>query len=190
MEDKDKEKKDEKEKKEKDDNSQDQQLKDLEKEIQNLLDDMKVALGDEQVPDIKIISAQKPNKKKMMLFMLLELLISIALMVGLTGYIKWFRCDHLYIYFLVILGIGILDVLGYWVINRFFVKWLFYSFGSLFLVPKILIFVLTGFIVPLFGTLDIARMLIVALLYTVIKSIIMRIVRGNKTNISFNAIRK
>lgn len=190
MENKDKEKKDEQEKKEKDNKSTDQQLKDLEKEIQNLLDDMNVVLGDEQVPNIKILSTEKPKKKETIILMLVELLISIVLMVGLTGYIKWFRCDELYIYFLVILGIGILDILGNWVVHRFFIKWIFHSFGSLLLIPKIIIFVLTGFLVPLFGTLDIARLIIVALLYTVIKSIIMRFVRGNKSIISFKAIQK
>lgn len=191
MEDKDKEKKEEKEeKKEKPDNSQDEQLKQLEKEIENLLDDMKLALGDDNVPNIKIISAEKPSKKKVLLLMLIELLVSVALMVGLTGYIKWFRSDKLYIYFLVIFGIGLLDILGTWIINRFFVKATFYSFGTVYLVPKVVIFVLTGFIVPLLGTFDISRMIIVSILYIIIKSIIMKFIRGNKSNISFNAIHK
>ena len=185
----------EKEEKEKKDNKesespQEKQLKELEDEISKLLDDMKVVLGEDSVPDVKVVSSNKISKKKILLFQLIEVFVSIAILVGLTGYIKWFRCDELYYYFIVIGGISILEfILGY-LVNRFFVKQIFYSFGLLMLVPTIITFILAGFLIPLFGTINIGKLVLVGILYMIVKRILMKIIKGNNSSFRINKIKK
>ena len=179
----------EKEKKE-EESSQDKQLKELEDEISKLLEDMKLVMGEESVPDVKVVSSNKISKKKILLFQLIEVLVSIAILVGLTGYISWFRCEKLYYYFIVIGGISILEfVLGY-LVNRFLVKMIFYSFGLIMLVPTIVAFVLAGFIIPLFGTINIGRLVLVGVLYMIVKRILMRIIKGGNSSFRIKTIKK
>lgn len=170
--------------------TQDEQLKQLEDEIKNMLEDMKVVLGDDAVPDVKIVSTQKVSKKKILLFQLIEVLLSIGILVGLTGYISWFKCDKLYFYFIVIGGMTIIEfILGY-IVNRFMVKAIFYSFGLVMLVPSVIAFIFAGLLIPLVGAIDIGKLLIVCVLYMIIKRIIMRLIKGNNSSFRIQTIRK
>lgn len=189
--DKEKNNKQEEEKNEKKEtSSQDEQLKQLEDEIQKMLDDMKVVLGDNQVPDVKVISSNKVSKKKILLFQAIEVLISILILIGLTGYIKWFRCDKLYDYFIIIGGITIIEfVLGY-LINRFCVKAIFFSFGLITLVPTIVAFVFAALLIPLIGTISAGKLVLVGLLYMIAKRIIMRLIKGNNSSFRIKTIKK
>ena len=170
--------------------TQDEQLKQLEDEIKNLLDDMKLVLGEEGVPDVKVISSKKISKKKLLLFQFIEVLLSIGILVGLTGYISWFRCDKLYYYFIVIGGMSILDFALSYIINRFFVRVIFYTFGLVMIVPAIVVFILSGLVIPLFGTIDIGRLILVAILYIVVKRLIMFFIKGNNSNFHIQTIKK
>lgn len=188
----DKEKKDneKEEKKKEEESSQDKKLKELEDEITKLLDDMKVVLGDDQVPDVKVVSSNKVSSKKLLLFQLIEVLISIAILVGLTGYISWFRCEELYSYFIVIGSMTIVEFILGFIINKFFVKAIFYSFGAILLVPTIIVFVVAGFVIPLFGTINIAQLIIVGILYMIAKRITMRFIKGDNSSFRITTIKK
>ena len=179
----------EKEDKKKDESSQEKQLKELEEEISKLLDDMKVVLGDDQVPDVKVVSSNKIGWKKVFLFQVIEVLVSIVIMIGLTGYIKWFRCDELYKYFIVIGGMILIEFILGFVVNRFLLKAIFYSFGTVLLVPSIVAFTLAGFLIPLVGTIDVSLLIIVAILYMIAKRIIMRFIKGDNSSFRIKTVK-
>ena len=196
MDDKEKEEKKEeekdpkKEKKKENLSPQDEQLKQIEDEIKGLLEDMKVMLGDENVPDVKVVSSNKISKKKVLLFQFIEWLLSIAILVGLTGYVKWFRCEELYTYFIVIGGLTIIEFIISYLINRFMVKLIFYSFGAILLLPTIIAFVMGGLLIPLLGTIDVGRLILVGILYMIVKRIIMRLIKGNNSSFRIRTIKK
>ena len=185
--DKDKKNKEKEDKKE--ESSQEKQLKELEEEISKLLDDMKVVLGDDQVPDIKVVSSNKIGWKKVFLFQVIEVLISIVILVGLTGYIKWFRCDELYKYFIVIGSMTIIEFILGFVVNRFLLKAIFYSFGTVLLIPSVVAFTLAGFLIPLVGSIDITLLIIVAILYMIAKRIIMRFIKGDNSSFRIKTVK-
>ena len=176
--------------KKQEESSDEKKLKELEEEISKLLDDMKVVLGDNEVPDVKVMSSNKVSGKKLILFQLIEVIVSIAILVGLTGYISWFRCDELYSYFIVIGGMTIIEFVLSYIINKFFLKAIFFSFGAILLVPTVAVFILAGFIIPLFGTIDISRLIIVGILYMISKRIIMRFIKGDNASFKIKTIKK
>lgn len=195
MDDKEKEKKEEeketkKEKKKESLSPQDEQLKQLEDEIKGLLEDMKIMVGDDNVPDVKVVSSNKISKKKILLFQLIEWLLSIAILVGLTGYVKWFRCEKLYNYFIVIGGLTIIEFIISYLVNRFMVKAIFYSFGIIMLLPTVIAFTLGALLIPLVGTIDFGKLILVGILYMLVKRIIMRFIKGNNSSIKIKTIKK
>lgn len=193
MKDEDLEKKEENSSEDKDNkekNSQEEEIKRLEKEIQDMIEDMKTVMGDDAVPDVKIMAAPPISKKRRFTFMLIEILISILSLVALTGYIKWIKCDKIYFYFINIGMIVLIESILSFLINRFGIKLIIYSFGTIIYVPAIIGFFVVGLLTLGITSLEIGKTILVCVLYLIIKKIIMWLIKGTSKPIQVKEIKK
>lgn len=170
--------------------SQEEQIKKLEEELQAMIEDMKTVMGDDAVPDIKVMAAPPVSKKKRFLFGLIEILISILTIVALTGYIKWIKCDKIYFYFINMAVIIVIEFVLSWLIKRFGLKLIIYSFGAISYVPPIIGFLIVGIFAFGAETLDVGKTVLVGILYIIIKKLIMWLIKGAQKPIQIKEIKK
>src|SRR5574344_2057024 len=96
--------------------SQEEQLKDVEKELKNMIEDMKVVMGD-NVPEIKVMAIGPKEKKKILMYQIIEAFISIIVLIALIGYLDWIKSEKLYQFFIFAGGLVLIEFMLSYVIN-------------------------------------------------------------------------
>ncbi|HKM30192.1 MAG TPA: hypothetical protein VJZ51_05510 [Bacilli bacterium] len=134
-----------KEKREKIEKDFEKSMRDLEKQVEDLKES-----GVIDPNKIKVIKIKLPNidpKKKKLLF-ITEIIISLLLFFGLSGYIKWVDYPELF-YFFIAGGIYVFtEVIFRKAIDLLLPKFAVYSLGAFSIIAGMIAFVLTMFFAP------------------------------------------
>ena len=57
------------------------------------------------------------------------------------------------------------------------------------LAPSIISFTIAGFLIPLVGTINIGKLMLVGILYMIVKRVLMRIIKGNNSSFRIKTIK-
>lgn len=176
---KNKEKKDKVEKKD----SRKEQLDKIQKELDDLVENMKVVTG-ENVPDLKITDITKKGiMQRKATYTIIEVVLSIIILIALSGYFNWFAYRALWnVFVMIAIVVGIEFVLNF-LINRFFIKLFIYSFGLIKIVPSIIGFVIACLFSPGISITNIGLGIIIFILYLIVKNVLMFLIEGKRIKI-------
>lgn len=143
----------------------DEQLKELNEKIAELLDDeldekdkSKLMLTNGDIEAIRIIGKW-------------QIIINILALVAMTGFIKWFNYSNIYMALVLMFIIAGLDSILSLIIDKFFVRMILFSLGSIKLLPSALGFAIAYFL-PTIEVVSFGKVVIVYILYNILKKLI------------------
>ena len=154
------------------------EMQQIEEEMAKMLQEMENYLGSE-VSNVKIVTIDKKQKRKFLIFHILEIVLSVVLLFASIGYLKWVACDKLYQYFILIGGIVLIEYLLRFFIKKVGLKLIILSFGAIFIVAPILAFVISLSFTPGVEVLNYGLLIVVFILYLLIKKVFMSFLTEN-----------
>lgn len=164
----------------KDTNIDKNELQQIEEEMEKMLQEMESYLGSE-VTNVKIVTIDKKQKRTLMIFNVLEIILSVVLLFSSIGYLKWVKCEKLYQYFILIGGIVLIEYLLRIFIKKVGLKLIILTFGAIFLVAPLIAFIICLSFTPGVEILNYGLLVIVFILYLLIKKVFMRFLTGTNS---------
>ena len=164
-----KQKKDNKKKNKRNDERQ-KAIEKAQKELEDLITNMNNLMGDEENP-IKMLEIRIPTRKEKILGFIINVVLSIIVLLSLTGFIDWLYYDNILFLFAFIIIVIASECFLNWVIMYFFGKYILYSFGTIKILAPIIGFLVGIFVFPLVEIKNIALTIFVFILYNVLKKV-------------------
>lgn len=152
----------------------------IQEEINKLREQIEMMTG-EEAPVIKVVNPQRISPKKYFLYVLLKMVLSIIILASLSGFIEWMDFNNILFALLTIISIVLVETILMVIINRFCIRWIFFTFGLINLVPVIISFVLAYNFAYNVSFPNVGKMILVAFLYIIIRKIVLRVMNSDDT---------
>lgn len=155
-----------------------EELKQIEDDINRMVQEMEDYL-EKGMPNVKIITLDKRQKRIMTYHLIIEIVLSIVLLFSSLGYLKWLECDKLYQYFILVGGIVLLEYVTSYLIKKLFLKMVIFSGGLILYLAPIFGFIISVIFAPGAVVLNFGLMFVVLILYIIVKKIFMTFIKGD-----------
>lgn len=119
--------------------------------------------------EIKIVNGKPKLSLKTRLIDLCRPLCGFVILIALTGFIKWINYDKFYIAVIAMFIIAVIDYISELIIKKYFFVQAIKSFGSLYLLPPVISFVLVCVFFPYLQFPSIGLVLLVMVIFIVVK---------------------
>lgn len=164
---------------ESEDNNDNIDPENMEKEVEKLLKEMEDLLGD-NISNVKVVAIDQKQKRKLFIFQVIEVVLSVILLFASIGYLEYVRCEELYQYFILIGGIVLLEYLFKYIIKKTLLKLIILTFGTITILAPILSFVLCLSFAPGVEIISYGLLIVGFIAYLIIKKIFMSFLMGNR----------
>lgn len=162
-----------------DDNKENIDPENMEEEVEKLLKEMEELLGD-NISNVKVVAIDQKQKNKLVIFQVIEIVLSVFLLFASIGYLGYLRCEELYQYFILVGGMVLLEYLFKYIIKKTLLKLIILTFGAITLLAPIISFILCLCFAPGVEIVDYGLLIVGFLAYLIIKKIFMSILMGNR----------
>lgn len=132
--------------------------------------------------EIKMVNGKPKLSLKTRLIDLCRPLFGFVILIALTGFIKWINYDKFYTAVIAMFIIAVIDYISELIIKKYFFVQAIKSFGSLYLLPPVISFVLVCVFFPYLQFPSIGLVLLVMVIFIVVKKFFFSII--NKIIIS------
>lgn len=119
--------------------------------------------------EIKMVNGKPKLSLKTRLIDLCRPLFGFVILIALTGFIKWINYDKFYIAVIAMFIIAVIDYISELIIKKYFFVQAIKSFGSLYLLPPVISFVLVCVFFPYLQFPSIGLVLLVMVIFIVVK---------------------
>ncbi len=171
-----KQKKDRKIKENNSKSKRDKKIDNTQKEIEDLINNLNELLGEsgdvQKIFEVKILT-----KKELFIMSIMEVVFSILVLLGLSGFINWLYYDNMFQLFGFVGITVLLDICFDFLIKRFFSRLLLMSFGTISIFAPIAAFLIGVFIFPFVEVKGVFLAILVFVLYNIIKKIMLKTFR-------------
>ena len=179
-----------KEKIEKDEETQDNktnadfvedELSKSKKDLEDLLQQLQMKIN-ETDKNVKIIKVKVPTKKEKVFNAILTYIISFLAVSSISGYIHWIEYDKFYHVLILAALIPIIENFVDYLIERFFFKYILYSFGIILVIAPIVSFFSLSIALPFITINNVLLTFLVIAIYVIIKKLLLSFFKGLKKN--------
>lgn len=119
--------------------------------------------------EIKMVNGKPKLSLKTRLIDLCRPLFGFVILIALTGFIKWINYDKFYIAVIAMFIIAVIDYISELIIKKYFFVQAIKSFGSLYLLPPVISFVLVCVFFPYLQFPSVGLVLLVMVIFIVVK---------------------
>ena len=151
------------------------------KEIEDVLNNLNQLMGNDD--NIKMVDFKIPTKKERILSDLLKYGLSFILILSISGFIKWVYYDSIFAILGLSLSIIVVEYILWLITTHLFGKYIFYTFGSLNILPPILSFVVCSLVFPFVELVNVWLLIVVILIYIIVRKVMLSSFRKEKVHI-------
>lgn len=147
-----------------------EEQRELEKKIKELYKGLTDAVGDDSIDIDKIV----PTSKDLEAIRIVEkwqIVINILTILAVTGFLKWFEYSNIYMVFIIMLIIAVLDYIVGLIINRNLFNTLFYTLGLIKLAPSAFGFA-SAYFLPGIKVISFWKLLLAFVLYNILRKVV------------------
>ena len=142
----------------------------LDQNEQELIDELLKELDNDNITkdDIKIINkTKKTSFLEHTIVFLIKIVLNIAIIIGLSGFLKWGEWQTPFYLIYYILYVSLIDGIFSLLFKTLLKKWIFKTFGLILIVPSILSLIIS-LVFPIFVTIKSYGLLLIIFIVTVI----------------------
>lgn len=108
---------------------------------------------------------------------LLKFILSLVILISITGLIPWIQSEELIYIIISILFIVVCEKIGYWIINRFFFIYKYKTLGSILLIPTLAAFMLVCIVIPNITIYSALALVVAMILYLIFRKILFSFIK-------------
>lgn len=147
------------------------------KDFEAMIEELQAKLG-ESSQNVKIIKVEPPTKKDKIVSVFANYLVALITIISLSGYMKWIEYDSFWSVVIFAASTPILEMIIELIIEKYFFKYILYTFGLIIFLVPIISFSVLIFAFPFIKINDYFLAILVIILYMIVKKILVSFIRN------------